>query len=86
MKKILLLILSSLILFSCKPVSRYVGEVTDVDYWSGNATLKTKTKNGKDTVVKVVPRKHEEFVVGQTITCWCDGENFDGDCSTKPQK
>lgn len=82
-KRLITLCLLSMTLFSCEPVTRYVGEIIEVDYWNGDAKLKTKTKLGKDTIVYVDKKRHEKFVVGQVITCWCGGENID--CNTNPR-
>lgn len=64
---------------------RYVGVVTSVSSWNGDATLKTKTETGKDTTLNVVARKYEHFVEGQVITVWTGGDLFDGIASTYPQ-
>lgn len=82
-RKLITLRLLSMTLFSCEPVTRYVGEVVEVDSWNGDAKLKTKTNLGKDTIIYVVHKRHEEFVVGQVITCWCGGA-YTG-CNTNPK-
>jgi len=64
---------------------KYVGVVTSVSSWDGDATLKTKTEFGKDTTLLVVSRKYERFVVGQVITVWTGGDLFEGIASTDPQ-
>ena len=48
---------------------RYVGVVTSVSSWNGDATLKTKTETRKDTTLKVVSRRNEHF----------EGKNFNVD-------
>lgn len=71
-------------LFYTKP-KRYVGTVTEVSSWSGDATLKTKTESGKDTTLHVCKHKFEQFVVGQVITVWTGGELIGDIASTHPQ-
>lgn len=74
-----------IIIYFHSPVNRYVGTVTEVSSWDGSAKLKTKTKSGKDTIIRVVANRHEEFMVSQIITVWTGGDLFDGIASTKPQ-
>ena len=69
----------------CKPVKRYVGTVIDVSNWDGTAKLKTKTEEGKDTIVIVKAKRFERFQEGQTITCWSGGNLIIDDCTTDPQ-
>lgn len=64
---------------------KYVGKVINVSSWNGNATLKTKTEAGKDTILTVVPNRYERFENDQIITVWTGGDLFDGIASTKPQ-
>jgi len=63
----------------------YIGTVIEVSSWDGYAKLKTKTKLGKDTILRVTPKKRERFVVGQIITAWTGGDLFSGIASTDPQ-
>ena len=75
----------TLIIYTHTTPHKYVGVVINVSSWNGNATLKTKTENGKDTTLRVVARKYERFEEGQIITVWTGGDLFDGIASTEPQ-
>lgn len=86
---IFLLVLSMLFVYISKILhttpKKYVGTVREVSLWDGNATLETKTQNGKDTIVIVHHRKGEKFEDGQIITIWTGGDLFDGFGTTQPQ-
>ena len=79
----------SLLILLYTPPRRYVGKVVNVNIWSGNAELKTKTEKGKDTLITVQPRSsrfyQEKFVEGQTLTVWTGGTLVGGIASTEPQ-
>jgi hypothetical protein len=75
----------TLLIFLHEPPKKYVGTVIEVSAWSGNATIKTKTKIGKDTLMEVHKQHNEVFAIGQTITVWTGGDLFSGIATTKPQ-
>lgn len=66
--------------------NRYIGTVIKVSSWDGAASLKTKNKSGKDTILIVQPRRFERFMVGQIITAWTGGDALPGVATTDPQK
>jgi len=65
--------------------NRYIGTVIKVSSWDGAASLKTRNKSGKDTVLNVQPRRFERFTEGQIITVWTGGDLFSGVATTEPQ-
>lgn len=65
--------------------NRYIGKVIKVSSWNGAASLKTKNKKGKDTIIDVHPRRFERFVPGQIITVWTGGDLIGEIATTEPQ-
>lgn len=69
-----------------KPLRRFVDMVESVSSWNGYAQLKTKGLHNQDTVITVIARRRERFVVGQVITAWSGGDLIRDDvASTDPQ-
>jgi hypothetical protein len=83
---ILVPILSILLILALhtKP-NRYVGKVIRVSSWDGAASLKTKNKRGKDTIITVHTRRYERFTEGQIITVWTGGDLIGEIATTEPQ-
>ena len=83
---ILVPILSILLILALhtKP-NRYVGKVIRVSSWDGAASLKTKNKRGKDTIIMVHTRRYERFTEGQIITVWTGGDLIGEIATTEPQ-
>jgi hypothetical protein len=65
-----------------KPLHRYVGTVIEVSSWDGQAQLKTKGLHNQDTVITVICKRRERFVVGQVITAWSGGDLIRDDVAT----
>ena len=65
--------------------NRYVGTVIKVSTWDGAASLKTKNKQGEDTIIRVNTRRHERFTEGQIITAWTGGDLIGEIATTDPQ-
>jgi hypothetical protein len=65
--------------------NRYIGKIIKVSSWDGAATLKTKNKAGKDTIINVQPRRFERFTPGQIITVWTGGDLIGEIATTDPQ-
>lgn len=65
--------------------NRYVGTVMKVSSWDGAASLKTRNKKGKDTIIEVKTRRHERFTEGQVITVWTGGDLIGEIATTEPQ-
>lgn len=68
------------------PVRRYTGTVVQVSGWDGQARLKTTTTEGRDTIVRVRPRRNERFVEGQVLAVWTGGDLTAGIATTNPQE
>ncbi len=64
---------------------KYVGTVMKVSSWDGAASLKTKNKRGKDTIIMVHTRRYERFTEGQIITVWTGGDLIGEIATTEPQ-
>ena len=79
-----ILVLGLIIVLHTEP-NRYVGTVMKVSIWDGAASLKTKNKEGKDTIIEVKPRRSERFTEGQVITVWTGGDLVGGIATTNPQ-
>jgi hypothetical protein len=65
--------------------NKYVGRVIRVSNWDGAASLKTRNKQGDDTIIMVRNRTRERFIEGQIITVWTGGDLIGGIGSTEPQ-
>lgn len=65
--------------------NRYVGTVIKVSSWDGAASLKTKNREGVDTIIRVNTRRHERFTEGQVITVWTGGGLIGEIATTDPQ-
>lgn len=68
-----------------KPVRRFVGTVIEVSSWDGQAQVKTKGLRNQDTIIYVIAKRRERFVIGQVITAWSGGD-LSHDASTSPQQ
>ena len=67
------------------PVHRYVGTVISVSSWDGKARVRTKGLHNQDTVLDVICKRRERFVVGQVLTVWSGGDLIGDIASTDPQ-